>query len=273
MRDLETFLHGHLPATGDVDRAGARAARPRRAGGADEARPPGPRRGRRGRDPLPGRSSARTPPARSPTRSRPAGRIVVPEASGPARTPPRRLLGGRRAAPARDARGRARPRHEPRPDPPRRPGLPPRRRARRRPRRLTRRPPQRRRTAPRRRGRSCRGRWAMKSWSMIRCTPASANRRTTAPRLVGRARRPSAAGGRRTTPRTVLVRAAERGHQRPARGAGARPASRPMSTPDHRGPGQRRRVAARSPGSASSSSAYLVAAPSGLVDDRLNSSA
>ena len=155
MRDLETFLHGHLPATGettalvliltDPAASEARTTRARQALAAAAAT------GIRAGAILSARASATIPAGLTP-----AGRIVLPDApaSGAGgRMPVRR----RRAAPARDARGRGRPGHEPRPDPPRRPGLPPRGRGRRRPRDLTVRVRRRCRTAPRRRGRSCRG--------------------------------------------------------------------------------------------------------------------
>ena len=130
VRDLETFLHGHLPATGPetalvlvlTERAGlaARAKRARQALSAaaalGHAAGGDPGRRRRGGDP------------RLADAGRPDRRARV---AGPARgrgVPAR----DRRAAPARHARGRGRPRHEPRPDPAPRPALPASRRARRR---------------------------------------------------------------------------------------------------------------------------------------------
>ncbi len=131
VRDLETFLHGHLPATGPetalllilTERAGldARAKRARQALAAAASL------GMRPAAILGADAAALIPESLTP-----GGRIVVPEAPGPARrdgVAARR----RRTAPAGDARGVRRPWHEPRPDPPRGCPLPPGRRARRRP--------------------------------------------------------------------------------------------------------------------------------------------
>ena len=79
MRDLETFLHGHLPATGADDRVVARSSPTGRPRGPRHARPPGARGGCRAGI-APARSSAADAAASIPGRSHPAGRIVVPEA-------------------------------------------------------------------------------------------------------------------------------------------------------------------------------------------------
>ena len=129
--DLETFLHGHLPATGPetalvmvlTERAGlaARAKRARQALSAAAALGMRPAA-------ILGADAAAVIPASM----TPGGRIVVPESPDlPAAVAS--LLGTARAAPARHARGRGGPRHEPRPDPAPRPALPASGRARRRP--------------------------------------------------------------------------------------------------------------------------------------------
>ena len=109
-RDLETFLHGHLPATGpdtglillltDRDRPrGARGACPRR-----------PSRRRTSSACAPRRSSRRELDAALDAALTPAGRLVVPEAPDlPA--PVAALVGTATAAPAPDRAPGPRPRH------------------------------------------------------------------------------------------------------------------------------------------------------------------
>ena len=111
MRDLETLLHGHLPATGPDTgvvlvlcdrRAQDTAHRPRAGGAAGMCADRHPLR-RDHHRPRPGRPGARRRRAR-PGRRRPArGRRGTARGRGPAAAP--------------DARARPRPRHESRPDP------------------------------------------------------------------------------------------------------------------------------------------------------------
>ena len=80
IRDLETFLHGHLPATGAETRWSlvlTERARPRRPG---QARPPGARRGRLARASRPAAILGADAAALIPDALTPGGRIVVPEA-------------------------------------------------------------------------------------------------------------------------------------------------------------------------------------------------
>ena len=148
-RDLETFLHGHLPATGpttglvlvlaDRERRSERVARARQALAAARVI------GLRAAAIVSADVDAALDPALTP-----AGRLVLPEAPGLA--PPVAALVGT-ATPLqllteRLARARG---NEPRPDPARRPGLPRRRGGGRR---LTARPARR---GPRPSRRSCRG--------------------------------------------------------------------------------------------------------------------
>ena len=81
-----------------VDRARARAARPRGAGRPGASRPPGPRRGRCGRDPLRGHPR-RGGRRRDPRRAHPGGPDRGPRGVRRCPTPPRRCW----AAPARSS--------------------------------------------------------------------------------------------------------------------------------------------------------------------------
>ena len=177
MRDLETFLHGHLPATGASTalvlilttgtRLDARTTRARQALAAAAAT-----------GIVAGAILGEARAARIP---------AAPHAGRPDRRPGRRPSGQRggvaarrgRTAPARHARGRRGARHQPRPDPPRRPGLPPRGRAGGRPRGLTGPPGVGYASNSTSEARSIISRSrARKSWSISRWTPASANWRS-----------------------------------------------------------------------------------------------
>ena len=155
-RDLETFLHGHLPATDPTTRARPDPHRSRPAGRAGRPGSPGARGGQ-GRRPA-GRRHRVERDRRRARQGVDAGRSVA----RPRRTAApagRRARRNGRAAAAPDRAPGAGARHEPRPHPPRRPRLSGRRGSCRR---LIRRPigrprvrPVRR--APRRSRRSCRG--------------------------------------------------------------------------------------------------------------------
>ena len=249
-RDLETFLHGHLPATGAET---ALVAGPRPSAPASRR---GPKRARQAlaaaaapRDPAGGDPGRRRRRARSPTSLTPAGRIVVPEAPDlPAAVASLLATAGPLQLVTLEVA--AAPRHEPRPDPPRRPALPPRRptAAPERPEPPARSPAAQRRTQPnsdsaarsiisRSRGR--------KSWSMIRSTPGRLERAraTRAPRRACRGSSGRARGANHASPAPPAPNAASSA-ARAAWTSSSRPADQ---HPDHRRVGDRRRVAAGRP--------------------------